>query len=538
MASLAIFLYPDRVGVSRVKSAGTKPCFSAPIWKTVEDPAQLLTEPVMLASMIREMIGDDKPYDVYLNLWPGAYNAIMFSYGRKNRSDLKRLRQSELETVFRGEYSRLYTYDLSLDKGRASFNEKSRRIIYVIPDNRVTLLSETFRAQKLKICRIAPMDAAAAEAALQFWAPPKEDISICLVLDDACTSIIYLRNNCIQAIRTMTDGFGSVISNYSSISGITTEQCRQLIFEQGLLTENTDASVPLLQDDIIHMLTKLTIEVIRGLHTIFGNEATFGQILLCGNFAQLSGLRNQLNLLLQTECLVADTNTISASAVSSIVLEEKDLTDLFHLSCTTAKGADLMEQYKKGRSDRRSSILLCACFAVAIIALICVTPLQKRALEKEHDAAAALLEQPDYLAVKALFDEKTSLQRQINSLTADIEALPHGQSKTADIIKSVSSVTNDYGIITAIAVDYNAKTIHLNFTTRNYDSFVSWQAKILEEDRFTFMTPPTFEGDGVSYNVEAVMTASDFDSAQEALTNAQNQTEAEELLNNNPEQED
>ena len=65
-ASLAIFLYPDRVGVSRMKSAGYKPSFAAPMWKQVDDMAVLLTEPVMLASAVRELIGDDKKYDVYL----------------------------------------------------------------------------------------------------------------------------------------------------------------------------------------------------------------------------------------------------------------------------------------------------------------------------------------------------------------------------------------------------------------------------------------------------------------------------------------
>lgn len=82
MASLAVFLYPQQVGIARLKSPGAAPGFSTPQWRVTDNVQQLLDEPVLLASLIREMAGDEEPYDVYLNVWPGAYSTVMFSHDK------------------------------------------------------------------------------------------------------------------------------------------------------------------------------------------------------------------------------------------------------------------------------------------------------------------------------------------------------------------------------------------------------------------------------------------------------------------------
>ena len=40
-----------------------------------------------------------------------------------------------------------------------------------------------------------------------------------------------------------------------------------------------------------------------------------------------------------------------------------------------------------------------------------------------------------------------------------------------------------------------------------------WQKAVLADARFTFVTPPTFEGNGLIYTVDAVLTSTDFEAA-------------------------
>lgn len=513
MSSIAVFLYPDRIGMARIKSAGYKPSFSSLTWKDVEDVNQLLTEPLMLATTIREMVGDAKSCNVYLTLWSGAYNSIMFSHTKKNRGDMNRLRQSELETVFHGEFDNLHTYDLVLDKGHPNAEAKIRRSIYVMPGDRVNLMVQTFKAQKLNLCRIAPVDAAAAEAALHFWAPKKESISACLVLDDACTSVIFLKNGCIQSVRTMPDGLRSVVKTYAHLSGLSTELSRLLLNDRGLDVSDESNAIPLLQDDLLRMVSKLAAEVVKNVHSVFGAEAVLDNVLLCGEFAKAKGVKEKLDDMLQIDCAIADTATLSSAVSSAIALDDKDLLPLFHLAASTARGADLMDMYKKAKSDKQNALLLCGVLGIALIGFMSLLPMQKKTLEQEKVAAAALLEQPEYVAVRELYDSKTDLVRQKNTLLSAIESLPHGGSNTAGILRDLQTTTADYGTLLGISVDYNGKTINLTFTTLNYDSFVLWQKAVLADARFTFVTPPTFEGNGLIYTVNAVLTSTDFETA-------------------------
>jgi hypothetical protein len=169
LAKLAVFLFPEKVGIARVKTPGAKPSYSSVQWRITDNVPQLFSEPLLLAGLIREMVGDEDKYDIYLNVWPGAYNAVMFSYDKKGKSDLKRLRQSELETVFRGQFSKLYTYDLVLAKDKPGADGKSHRMIFTFPKERLHLLQASLKEQKMTLKRIAPMDVAAAESVLNYW---------------------------------------------------------------------------------------------------------------------------------------------------------------------------------------------------------------------------------------------------------------------------------------------------------------------------------------------------------------------------------
>lgn len=262
MASLAIFLCPERVGIARVNAPGNKPSYNSPIWQDVEDMQQLLSEPAMLAAMVREKAGDENKYDLYISLYPGIYSEIVFSHDKRKKNELERLRQSELETVFHGEYASLYTYDLLLDKGKPSFNGKSRRIIFTVSKQWVNLLKEAFAAQKMKLVRLAPVDAVAAESALRYWAVADKGISLAMTLDEVCTSIAFMRGGNIMAMRTLPGGFGAVLNVYREVTGMTSEECRAMILTNGVHVAPDELTYTTIQDEVLRTVNRLATDVV------------------------------------------------------------------------------------------------------------------------------------------------------------------------------------------------------------------------------------------------------------------------------------
>lgn len=516
MASIAIFLYPDRIGMSRIKSAGAKPGFAPMQWLTVADMSELLREPALMASQIRTLIGGEGNCDIYLHLWSGAYNTIMFSHGKSRRADVDRLLQSELETVFHGEHEQLYTYDYILDNGKASFSGKSRHIVYVTQKERINLMVQAFRAMKMNLCRVTPFEASLAESALLYWAPKKDLIHACLMLDDAGTSMVFLKNGAVQSIRTIPNTFNDVMRDYLEVTGMSADRCRQLILEKGMGTGDETFAFPSLQDSVVSVCNKLVSEIAKTLHSVFGDDAQLNQILLCGAFASVDGLAEYLSRMTEVPCLIAGVETLTSGAGQGVVLESDSLAQFFPFAAAyTAKCADLLSQWKKGRSSRRSGILLSALLIVAAVGLMVITPLQMHQLKKKQAAAAALLEQPEYLAVKEQYDLNTQKKQEVAALEEAIAALPHGGSDSAGMIREIYDITAGYGTVASLGIDYNAETISLKFTTLNYDSFVLWQSKLIESGRYSFLKPPTYQGSGLLYTVEANITAVDFEAAAE-----------------------
>jgi hypothetical protein len=328
LATLAVFICPERIGISRVKTAGAKPCYATPIWNPVEDVQKLLTEPALLASLIREMAGEEEKFQVYMNIWPGAFKAVMFSHDKRNKKDVKRLRRSELEVVFHGDLTDQYSYDLLMDKGRPSFGNKSRRIIYTFPRGQLKLMVAAFKERKMKIQRIVPMDAAVCEAALRYWAPKKRTINACIVLDEGCTSIALLRRGAIQAMRTIPNGCSSVLSSYMQITGEGIDACLDMIRQNGV-NASEDNEMPTIQDNMMRTINKLAGEVVKMLHTTFGENAVLDKVLLCGNFVDTVDLIPYMSTMLGTECIAADAATLKPGASAAIALNLEDLTRLF-----------------------------------------------------------------------------------------------------------------------------------------------------------------------------------------------------------------
>lgn len=515
LANIAIFLYPHRVGIARLKAPGKNPSFSSPIWKQVEDSAQYLREPMLLASLVKELVGEEKGTKVWLNLWPGAYKEVMFSFDPKRKGDLKRLRQSELETVFHGQVKALYTYDQLLDNGKANASGRNRRIIYTLEKATVNLLREAFSAQKLQLQRIAPMDAAAAEAALEYWKPEKKDISVCMLLDEACTSAAFFQGGKLCAQRTLPGGFAAVLDSYMDITGQDLDTCLDMLRSNGVIVPCEKFDMSAIQDDVMRVLNRLCVEVVKTLHNTFGEEAVMDHVLLCGNFARTLGLTDYLKTMLNTHISVAGADTLASSAPRAIALEDEDVEALFPLAATADQGADFLWERRKAASDRRSTILVCGFLGFAMAAIMSVTPYLSRNLQQQLDQARATLEQPEYQQVQALMDEKAALVQQKENLIQAIADLPHGDSRTGEIIETVLKLTGEYGSVSSISMDQGTSSVSMNLVMPDYTAFLLWQEKIGEDPRFSFVSPPSFSGSGMNYAVSTTITVTGFDVAEE-----------------------
>ena len=515
MATLAVFLYPEKIGIARVKSPGFKPSYSSVQWRLVENADQLLSEPLLLATLVREMVSDDEKYDIYLNIHPGAYNAVMFTYDKKAKSDVKRLRQSELETVFHGELSKLYTYDLTMARGKAGIDGKCRQMIYTFPKDRMQLMQASFKQQKMKLRRVAPMDITAAEGILHHWNPKDKGIYVAMVLDEGCTSVSFIQNGVIHAIRTIPNGFGSVLATYEHVTGKDHDTCLNMLRSNGVNVSSEQFDVPAIQDDVMRVLNRITVETIKTLHNVFGDNAVIRKVLLCGNFVRTIGLVHYLNTMLNTRCIVAGSKTLADSVKAAIALEEKDLDDLFIVAATTAKGTDLMAEMKKNKTDKITGITVCTLITILVVGMMSITPMQMFQLQKERGTLANLLNQPEYATVSQLLDERNDARRQQAALAEAIENLPHGGTNTAGILDELLKITSDYGTVLTLRTDYGLKTISISFNVLNYDSFIYWQKEIADGGRFTFLVPPSYNGNGLVFTVDATLTATDFDAEPE-----------------------
>lgn len=521
MATIAVFLLPEKVGFARVKSPGFKPSYSSVQWRLMDNVSQLATEPTLLANLVREMVGDDNKYDIYLNIWPGAYNAVMFSYDKKVKGDLKRLRQSELETVFHGELSKLYTYDLMLSKGKAGIDNKCHQIIFTYPKERLHVMIEAFKQQKMNLKRIAPMDVTAVEGIVKYWDPKDDGIHVAMVLDEGCTSISFIQKGVIHAIRTIPNGFGSVLSTYEHITGLDHDTCLDMIRSNGVNVTAEGFDMPAIQDDVMRMLNRITIETVKTLHNTFGDDAVIGKVLLCGNFVNTVGLVEYLNTMLDQDCIIASPDTLKPGAASSIALDAKDLDDLFIVAATTADGTDLMTELKKNKARKIRNWSICILLTILMGALMSVTPMHISQLKQQKGEMTNLLDQPEYATVSQLINQRAAINSQKDALAEAIQNLPHGATNTAGMIKDLYKVTADYGNVLDLEVDYGRKTINIGFVTSTYNSFIYWQKYITESGRFSFVQPPEFSGTGIIFNVNATLYAADFDMTAEELAEAE-----------------
>ena len=251
-------------------------------------------------------------------------------------------------------------------------------------------------------------------------------------------------------------------------------------------------------------------EVVKMLHTTFGETAVLDKVLLCGNFVDTVDLVPYMSTMLGTECIAADAATLKPGASAAIALNVDDLSRLFPFAATTCTGVDLMKDLKTEIGDRNKTIVLCSAVTVILGGLMVLTPLEKKQLEAQRDAAAAIIEQPAYVAVKDIINQRKGVLQNKQDLIEAIENLPHSESNAAGLISDILTITSGYGSVASITVDYNAETISMKVNIDNYESFVYCQQEITKDGRFNFVQPPSFSGNGFTYAVGATLSATDF----------------------------
>ena len=235
------------------------------------------------------------------------------------------------------------------------------------------------------------------------------------------------------------------------------------------------------------------------------------QILLCGPYAQTVGLSDYLSTRLSTTCIPMSADLLNPKAADKIALDPEQLVSFFPFSMSTSpKGVDLLLNWKNNRKELINSIIASLLLVVLAGALMAITPLQMRDLQRQRDEAEALLQQPEYVAVQELLDARQAIRADQTRLEDAIAALVHSGSDMATMIQEVYDLTSTYGTVSAISLDYESETINLGFSTVSYDMVVDWQEAMTKDERYSFLTPPTFSGSGVTYSVSAQITCTDF----------------------------
>ena len=516
MKTLSVIVYPDRLCLTSVKAAGKKPRYAQPQWIPVESGKQLIQEPMKLAALIRENVGEKDKYDVCLTLWPEAYSTVMFSNSKISKRDLKRQRLSELETVFHGDAEAVYATDFLLDGGKYSFEGKARRNIYAMQRRDADLMREAFKAQKLKIHSIAPMDNVFAQSAMSFCKLDKNEITAVLMLDDACTELALIHKGRIQMVRPIPLGGSAVLAAYrADMPEKTGDELRQLILEQSMSDDDKlFAKYPVLRDKMLALANRIANEILKNVRNIYGEEKDVAKLLICGNFANTVGLAKHFTEHMKIPC-VALKEVLAPGAAANICLREEDLDLFFPFGSACAPQNDLLGQWRQMVKERRQGIAASIVLVLVAGVLACGEPYLMHQLKAERDAAAVVIEQPEYVAVRELMDQRTEINKQQAALEEAIANLPHGATNTAGIIQDLYDLSAQFGQVSSMSVDYSGKVVQMAFATDSYDTFVKWQQKLTEEGRFSFVTPPSFNGDNGRYEVEAIISATDFDEPEE-----------------------
>lgn len=504
MTGLFVLLYPGRIGLAPFDGS------RAPVslqWRWTTETPHLMDEPALLANLIREMAGDDRPYALYIVLHPGLFRQIMFSHSSKNKRDMLRLRRSELETVLRQKEEALYTYDLIFHAPEGSFTSKERRLIYALSREWVTLMTNAFSAQKLKLCRLIPLDALAAECALRNWAPADRSISLCLTLDEGCVSAALLQDGHIVAMRTDPSGFSTALKLCAAEATAEQDACLQTIRRNGIVEAADTPEYADAADAVLRIIRQLAADAVKMLHAVFGSDARLDHVLLCGNLSRAAGVKSYFDTVLEANCDLADTATHCEHPESDAFTQNSDH---FLLDAAADVKTDLLDEIRRERKGRRGSAAICTLLAAVCLTWMAAIPTATFLLQREHQQLEALLSEPEYALTVQLCAQRDALLQEKTALEAAVAALPQSQADTAAIIGELLQLSRPYGTVKSVRIDCASGVITTDFTAVDYDSLITWQRTLSNSSHFQFLELPGFTTSGASYTVSAKLMAAEF----------------------------
>lgn len=374
------------------------------------------------------------------------------------------------------------------------------------------LMREAFKAQKLKIHSIAPMDNVFVQSVMNFCKLDKNEITAVLMLDDACTQLALIHKGRIQMIRPIPLGGSAVLAAYrADMPEKSNDELRQLIVEQSMSDDDKlFAKYPVLRDKMLALANRIANEILKNVRMIYGEDKDVGKLLICGNFANTVGLAAHFTDSMKMP-VVALKRVLAPNAAANICLREEDLELYFPFAAAAAPQNDLLAQWREIVKNRRQNIVASILLVLVAAGVAGVQPYLMRELKAERDAAAVVIEQPEYVAVRELMDERSAINKQQTALEESIANLPHGATNTAGIIKDLYDLSAQFGQVSSMSVDYSGKVVQMDFATDSYDTFVKWQHKLTEDGRFSFVNPPSFSGDTGRYSISAVISATDFE---------------------------
>ena len=502
MTGYFLIMYPDRIGLMPLNESHS----AAVQWRWTGDLPNLTKEPALLANLVRELTGSNKPCQLHMALHPGLYRQIMFSHAARRHRDLQRLRRAELETVLRQKESDIFTYDLVFHSPEGSSALKERRLIYALPQDWVALLTSAFAAQGMKLRRMIPLDLLSAECALRLWVPADpadQSISLCLTLAEECVSAALLQEGHIVAMRT--DPLG--LSTARNTCNGEWADVLAAVYRNGIESEVDTPEYAPVADALLRMLGQLAADSVKMLHAVFGSEARIERVLLCGNLAKAAGVKHYFDTLFEENCLLVDEMAFDNSSPVSSVPEERERA-LTAAAVTT--NADLLQQMRRQRKGRRAATTICALLSAVCIVLIAAAPVRTLLLQKEQQALDARLSRQDYALAADLLTQRDELMRQKKALEAAVDALPHSQTDTAGIIRELVECSAPYGAVRSLKIDCTTAVITMGFTAGSYDALIDWQRMITDGSRFQLLEMPAFTTGGTSYAISAKLTATDF----------------------------
>lgn len=262
-------------------------------------------------------------------------------------------------------------------------------------------------------------------------------------------------------------------------------------------------------------------EVVRNLRMVLSSERLeLNRIFLCGAMSVLPGYGefwNSLSLDVPLEnigaLVPADRLPRTSPQANRTGLKPAAFFSAWGL--LRAKKAEDFNFLNLTRDRRKKAAGRAAALAILTLVSFCVMALQptlylwKTAQAREDQAA---LSGADYVKIRSLLSQESTLSSQAAAAEAARSALPYGKSKSEEISKKLfDEVGAGGGAVTTCTIDNNTGSITLMFSVPDYGTFLGVKHSVESAGFFIIAIPFTFTSqDGKSGLCSVTLNVKDF----------------------------